>query len=133
MGLCSFMETTDNIGKRISDHLSGVGEISSKMIKKRAIEIAILNDRPQGEPNENDWQQALEELKSPSMEREANDAQLTTEILNNAADSIETGRKIENQRPEDFVSPTQQLVDEGFEEAEHDTAVQGHKDNSSNQ
>ena len=41
---------------------SGIGEVTRKMVRERAVELAVINGRPAQEVSKSDWEQAKREL-----------------------------------------------------------------------
>jgi hypothetical protein len=113
----------------ISNNFSGVGEVTTEMIDKRACEIALISGRPNKEVTDADFDQANRELTGgpdldvqevalealPESERwdpvPGSEGQQAAEVSNE--DEDDEGR-----------SETTQLVEDGVREAEHDQMVQ---------
>jgi hypothetical protein len=121
------MNMMNETASKIAEKLKGIGEISFEMIKKRAIEIAKINERPMSEPNDSDWLQAEKELTGKSEETISNDQKLSSDQGDITLENSDQDTQAPEVRPEDEISPTEKLVNEGIEEAEHDTLLKGHQ------
>lgn len=121
------MKGRNKIPKRISEKFQGVGEFSDADVERRAKEIAIINERENEEPNESDWKQAVDELTQPNHEMGANDEQLTIQSDSNMAPDTMEIREMNLSPYSEETQLSQTLVEEGVEEAEHDTSLAAHK------
>jgi hypothetical protein len=119
----------ENRGNRISEHFQGVGVISPEMIERRARELAIISGRDPESFTDADWEQARRELNDPQSGRTGNPAE---EILGEIKEWDDvpgsTGEKTPTHGPEEEPQISQQLVDEGVEEATHDQLLEAHKE-----
>jgi hypothetical protein len=95
----------------------GIGTVTPQMIEQRAREIAQSDGR--AEANDLDRTQAREELTGPSSDSErpptreepGRDWQMPL---------VSTGEKAPTVRPEDQQNISQELIEEGIKEADHD-------------
>jgi hypothetical protein len=116
----------------LTENSTGIGTITRKMIRARAVEIALINDRSEQEVSKADWEQAKRELTGqPDMDpKEA--------ILEAAPESERwdpvpgsAGHKVpvaaSEDEDEEGRSDNERLVEEGVAEAEHDQMLQAIK------
>ena len=104
---------------------AGLGTVTRKMVKERAIELAMINGRSASEVSKADWEQAKRELTGePDMDpKEAVlDSAPESERWNPVAGS--TGHKVPSapsaDEDEEGRSDNERLVDEGVAGAELD-------------
>ena len=107
----------------------GVGTVTNKMVRERAVELATIDGRSSQEVSKSDWQQAKRELTGGS------DIDPKEEILENAPESerwnpvagstghIVTVPSVDGE-DEEGRSASERLVEEGMLEAEHDQMVE---------
>lgn len=50
----------------LTDHSVGIGPVTRKMVRERAVELAVINGRSASETSKSDWEQAKLELTSDS-------------------------------------------------------------------
>ena len=117
----------------LTENSIGIGTVTRKMVKERAIELAITNDRTAQEVSPADWQQAKRELSGQP------DLDPKTVMLESAPESERwdpvpgsTGEKVPVAAGEDEDdegrSDNERLVEEGMAEAELDQNLQAAKD-----
>ena len=110
---------------RIAQHGAGLGTVTPEMVQKRAREIALSDGRAGNEVTSADWEQAKRELvgagNDPAAETDVEEASSTTG-WDPAPPSI--GHRAETQAADDEQSMSEQLYQEGVEEADHDERVQ---------
>jgi hypothetical protein len=117
----------------LTENSIGIGTVTRKMVKERAIELAITNDRTAQEVSPADWQQAKRELSGQP------DLDPKTAMLESAPESERwdpvpgsTGEKVPVAAGEDEDdegrSDNERLVEEGMAEAELDQNLQAAKD-----
>ena len=122
----------------LTENSAGIGTVTRKMVKERAIELAIINGRSAQDVSQADWEQAKRELSGGS------DLDPKEAILESAPESERwdplpgsTGRKVPIAASEDEDdegrSDNEKLVDAGIAEAEHDQMLQASKDAAKNQ
>src|SRR5258706_12486203 len=109
----------------LTENSSGIGTVTRKMVRERAIELAVINGRSAQDVSKSDWQQAKQELTGKP------DTDLKEEGLESAPESERwdpvagsTGNKVPAAPGEDEDdegrSDNERLVDEGIAEAELD-------------
>lgn len=113
----------------LTENSQGVGTVTRKMVRERAVELAVINGRSAQEASKSDWDQAREELTgAPGM----NPAET---VLDSAPESERwdpvagsTGNKVPvapgEDEDEEGRSDNERLVDEGMAEAELDQSEQ---------
>ena len=117
----------------LTENSVGIGTVTRKMVKERAIELAITDDRTAQEVSPADWQQAKRELSGQP------DLDPKTAMLESAPESERwdpvpgsTGEKVPVAAGEDEDdegrSDNERLVEEGMAEAELDQNLQAAKD-----
>jgi hypothetical protein len=116
----------------LTENSAGIGTVTRKMVRERAIELAIINGRSARTVSQADWEQAKRELTGkPDLDpKEA--------ILESAPESERwdpvpgsTGHKVPEAPSEDEDdegrSDNERLVEEGMAGAEHDQMRQATK------
>lgn len=103
----------------------GIGEVSRKMLRERAVELAVINGRSEQDVSKSDWEQAKRELSGePEMDpREALlEAAPESERWNPLPGSSGHRAPVITSDDEDSEgrSDSEALVEEGVREAEHD-------------
>jgi len=120
----------------ITDNFIGIGTVSRRMLRERAVELAIINGRFAQDVSKSDWEQAKREL---SGEPEGDPLELARESVpesecwNIVPGSVgvqapelpgEEGEDCEGQ------SQTTQLFEHGIAEAEHDQMLQAARESA---
>ncbi|HVU08971.1 MAG TPA: hypothetical protein VHG89_10550 [Verrucomicrobiae bacterium] len=120
----------------LTKNSAGVGTVTRKMVRERAVELAIINGRSAHEASKSDWEQAKRELTGDS-DIGSKEAALESAPESERWDPVHgsTGHKIPVAAGEDEDdegrSDNERLVDEGIGEAEHDQRRQsGQKQDS---
>jgi hypothetical protein len=109
----------------LTENSTGIGPVTRKMVRERAIELAEIDGRSAQDTLKSDWEQAKRELNGGP------DIDPKTEILESAPESERwdpvagsTGHKTPVAASEDEDSEgrndNEKLVEEGIEGAEHD-------------
>jgi hypothetical protein len=109
----------------LTENSSGIGTVTRKMVRERAIELAVINGRSAQDVSKSDWQQAKQELTGNP------DTNLKEDVLESAPESERwdpvagsTGNKVPAAPGEDEDaegrSDNERLVEEGIAEAELD-------------
>ena len=117
----------------LTENSIGIGTVTRKMVKERAIELAITDDRTAQEVSPADWQQAKREL-SGQPDLDPKTAMLESVPESERWDPVpgSTGEKVPVAAGEDEDdegrSDNERLVDEGMAEAELDQNLQAAKD-----
>ena len=113
----------------LTENSAGIGTVTRKMVRQRAVELAVLNGRTAREVSPSDWEQAKLELTGNST------GDSNEEVLDSAPESERwdpipgsTGGKVPVAPGEDEDdegrSDNERLVDEGMAEAEQDQTRQ---------
>ena len=113
----------------LTENAAGLGTVTRKMVRERAVELAVINGRSAQDVAKSDWEQAKQELTGKS------DADLKDEALDSAPESDRwnpvsgsSGHKVPVAASEDEndegQSDNEQLVEEGIAGAEHDQSLQ---------
>lgn len=123
------MKTNPLKAGTLTENSAGLGTVTREMVKKRAVELAILDGRPAQDVSNSDWQQAKRELTGGS------DADPKELILESAPESERwnpvpgsTGHKVPvatgEDEDEEGRSDNEKLVEEGIAEAGLDQSFQ---------
>ena len=116
----------------LAEKFTGIGPVTRPMVRARAIELAIINGRTSHEMSQADWDQAQRELAGGS------DLDAKQTLLESAPESLrwdpvpgspghQAPESPSEDEDEEGRSETEQLVDQGVEEAEHDQMLQAAK------
>jgi hypothetical protein len=114
----------------LTENSAGLGTVTRKMVRERAVELAVINGRSKEEVSKSDWEQAKRELTGEP------DADPKEAIMESAPESGRwdpnpgsAGSKVtvapSEDEDEEGRSDNQRLVEEGIEGAEHDQMRQG--------
>ena len=109
----------------ISANSGGIGTVTRKMVRERALELAAINARSAQEVSKSDWEQAKRELTGDS-DAGQNEAALESAPESERWDPVHgsTGHRVPVASSEDEDdegrSDNERLVDEGIAGAEHD-------------
>jgi len=113
----------------LTENSAGLGTVTRKMVRERAVELAIINGRPKQEVSKTDWEQAKRELTGrPDMDPKQ--ALLEAAPESERWDPVpgSTGHKVSatpsEDEDEEGRSDNEQLVVEGMAGAEHNQARQ---------
>jgi hypothetical protein len=113
----------------LTENSAGLGTVTRKMVRERAVELAAINGRTAQEVSKSDWQQARLELTDDSDE-DMNEAALDSAPESERWDPVHgsTGHKVpaapSADEDDEGRSDNERLVDEGIAGAEHDQAGQ---------
>ena len=116
----------------MTENSAGIGTVNRKMVRERAIELAVTNGRSIQEVSESDWEQAKSELTGKP-DRAAKETTLESAPESERWDPVpgSTGQKVPVASNEDEDdegrSDNERLVDEGIAGAEHDQERQAAK------
>jgi hypothetical protein len=115
-----------NPSGRIEIHGAGVGGLGEQDIEKRAAEIARMDGR--SHVHAADRSQAREELlhSGPPAAPEGDE-----EVRHWSEAAGSTGHQVPRVLPDDEVSPVEQLINEGLEEAERDLRLSASENQNS--
>ena len=113
----------------LTENSAGMGTVDRKMVRERAVELAVINGRSAQDVSKTDWEQAKRELTGGS------DLDPKEAVLESAPESERwdlapgsTGHKVPVTASEDEDdegrSDNERLVEEGVAGAEHDQILQ---------
>ena len=111
---------------------TGVGTVTEKMVRERAVELAVIDGRTAQEVSTSDWEQAKRELTNES-DQDPKEALLESAPESERWDPLpgSTGRVVPvtsiDDEDDEGRSVSERLVEEGVLEAEHDQMVQAAK------
>lgn len=109
----------------MTENSVGIGTVTRKMVRERAVELAIINGRSAHEATSEDWEQAKRQLTGDS-QLDPNDAALAAAPESERWDPVHgsSGNRMQVAPGEDEDaegrSDNERLVDEGIAGAEHD-------------
>ena len=109
----------------LTENSAGIGTVTRKMMRERAIELAAINGRSAHEVSKSDWEQARRELTGNS-DTDSKEAVLESAPESERWDPVHgsTGHQVPvasgEDEDEEGRSDNERLVDEGTGEAEHD-------------
>ena len=109
----------------LTENSAGLGTVNRKMVRERAVELAVINGRSAQNVSKSDWEQAKRELTGEP------DTDPKEAILESAPESERwdpvpgsTGHKVpvasSDDEDDEGRSDNERLVDEGIAGAEHD-------------
>ena len=113
----------------LTENSAGIGTVTRKMVRQRAVELAVINGRSAQEVSTSDWEQAQLELTGNSS-KGSNEAALESAPESERWDPVpgSPGGKVPVAAGEDEDaegrSDNERLVDEGMAGAEHDQTRQ---------
>jgi hypothetical protein len=111
---------------KIIDHSKGMGAPSPEMVRRRALELALIDGRH--EFNDADWRAAKRELHG-GQEPTTNNGEVVMEALVSEYDMVacDLGHHVENLAPEDAENLVEELFVEGMNEAVHEQMLAARK------
>jgi hypothetical protein len=118
----------------LTENSAGVGTVTRKMVRERAVELAVINGRSERDVSKSDWEQAKRELTG-APNADPKEAALESAPESERWDPIpgSAGSKVMvapgEDEDEEGRSDNQRLVEEGVEGAEHDQMRQGAREN----
>jgi hypothetical protein len=113
----------------LTENSAGIGTVTPKMVRKRAVELAVINGRSAQDVAKSDWEQAKRELTGDS-NTDPNEAALESAPESERWDPVpgSTGRKVpvapSADEDDEGRSDNERLVDEGMAGAELDQSRQ---------
>ena len=113
----------------LTENSAGIGTVNRKMVRERAVELAVINGRSAQDVSKSDWEQAKRELTGDS-DTNPNGAVLESAPESERWDPVpgSTGHKVPVTPSEDEDdegrSDNERLVEEGIAGAEHDQMLQ---------
>ena len=123
------MKTNPQKTGLLTENSAGLGTVTRDLVRKRAVELAVINGRSAADVSKSDWEQAKRELTGEP------DADPKQALLESVAEGERwdpvpgsTGHKVPaapgEDEDEDGRSDNERLVEEGMAGAEHDQMVQ---------
>ena len=117
----------------MTENSAGLGTVTRKMVRERAVELAVINGRSAQEVSKSDWEEAKRELTGEP------DPEPKEAILESAPESERwdpvpgsEGRKVpvapSADEDDEGRSDNERLVDEGIAGAEHDQTRQASRE-----
>jgi hypothetical protein len=131
------MREENNNEGRFSENGRGLGTVTEEMVQQRAAELALINGRPPGQILDSDIDEARRELTGrETLVPTPPPAEELTEDQRWQPVAESTGNKAPTMPAPDEQTFAEELVEEGVEDAEQDSMVQGtresqHRDRSS--
>ncbi|HTL17126.1 MAG TPA: hypothetical protein VL793_07810 [Patescibacteria group bacterium] len=120
------MREKQNKEGRYTQHAHGLGTVTEEMVRQRAAELALINGRPPGQVLDSDIRQACRELTgSETLVPSPTAAEELTEDERWQPVPESKGRETPAVQPSDEQTFAEKLVEEGVEDAEQDSMVQG--------
>ncbi len=118
------MNAEEPIPTRLRASSEGLGHASHPDIEKRAMDIALTEGRDQA--TDADFARADEELAGGTTAHASPEADASMEQVTTWDEPLEeSGHRVEVIPPENDDNLGEQLVEQGLEEADHDTRVAG--------
>lgn len=109
----------------LTENSAGLGTVTRKLVRERAVELAIINGRAAADVSKTDWEQAKRELTGES-DQDPKEAILESAPESERWDPVpgSTGHKVpvapSADEDEEGRSDNERLVEEGVAAAEHD-------------
>jgi hypothetical protein len=113
----------------LTENSAGIGTATRKMVRERAIELAVINGRTARDVSKSDWEQAKRELTGDS-NSDLNETTLESAPESERWDPVpgSTGHKVpaapSDDEDDEGRSDNERLVDEGIAGAELDQSLQ---------
>ena len=117
----------------MTENSAGIGTVTRKMVRERAVELAVINGRTARDVSKSDWEQARRELTGDS-DTDSNEAALESAPESERWDPVpgSTGRKVpmapSADEDDEGRSDNERLVDEGIAGAEQDQTRQASRE-----
>ena len=127
------MKTNPLKRSTLTEHSAGPGSVSRKLVRERAIEVAVINGRSAQEVSKSDWEQAKRELTGGS-DIDPKEAALESAPESERWDPLpgSTGHKVPvisgDDEDDEGRSDQERLVEEGIAGAEHDQMLQASRE-----
>jgi hypothetical protein len=116
------MKTTNNSSGKIARGLQGMGTVTAEMVDERARELAVINGRELNQADIREAKRELLGLEDNLSEESEVENEREAGFLKNASNG---GKRVTPVGPSDPEIQDQYLVQEGVDEAEHDTMLKG--------
>jgi hypothetical protein len=119
----------------LTENSAGLGTVTRKMVRERAVELAVINGRSAQDVSKSDWEQAKRELTGDS-DPDPNEAVLESAPESERWDPVpgSTGHKVpvapSDDEDDEGRSDSERLVDEGIAGAEHDQSLQATRESA---
>jgi hypothetical protein len=120
----------------LTENSAGIGTVTRKMVRQRAVELADIEGRSALDVSQSDWAQAKRELTGGS-DTDPKEAALESAPESERWDPVpgSTGHKVpaaaSDDEDEEGRSDNERLVEEGIAGAEHDQMLQAAKEAAS--
>jgi hypothetical protein len=117
----------------LTENSAGIGTVTRKMVRERAVELAVINGRSAQEVSKSDWEQAKRELTGEP-DTDPKEAALESAPESERWDPVHgsTGDKVPvasgDDEDDEGRSDNERLVDEGIAGAEHDQTRQASRE-----
>ena len=117
----------------VTENSAGLGTVTRKMVRKRAVELAVINGRSARDVSKSDWEQARRELTGEP-DTDPKEAVLESAPESERWDPVpgSEGRKVpvapRADEDDEGRSDNERLVDEGIAGAEHDQTRQASRE-----
>jgi hypothetical protein len=117
----------------LTENSAGIGTVTRKMVRKRAVELAVINGRSARDVSKSDWEQARRELTGEP-DTDPKEAALESAPESERWDPVSgsTGHKVpvapSADEDDEGRSDNERLVDEGIAGAEQDQARQASRE-----
>lgn len=109
----------------LTEHSLGIGTVNRKMVRERAVKLAVISGRSAQDVSKSDWEQAKRELTSEP-DTDPNEAAIESAPESERWDPVHgsTGHKVpvapSDDEDDEGRNDNERLVDEGIAGAEHD-------------
>ena len=109
----------------LTENSAGIGTVTRKMVRTRAVELAVIDGRSPEEVSKSDWEQAKRELTGePETDpkevilESAPESDRWNPVPGSAGDKVRVGSNADED--DEGRSDKERLVEEGIADAEHD-------------
>ena len=109
----------------LTENSAGIGTVTRKMVRTRAVELAVIDGRSSEEVSKSDWEQAKRELTGePEIDpkeailESAPESDRWNPVAGSAGQKVRVSSSADED--EEGRSDNERLVEEGIEDAEHD-------------
>jgi hypothetical protein len=113
----------------LTEKSAGIGTVTRKMVRTRAVELAVIDGRSPEEVSKSDWEQAKRELTGePETDpkevilESAPESDRWNPVPGSAGDKVRVGSNADED--DEGRSDNERLVEEGIADAEHDRMLQ---------
>ena len=119
----------------MTENSAGLGTVTRKMVRERAVELAVINGRSAQDVSKSDWEQAKREMTGDS-DPDPNETVLESAPESERWDPVpgSTGHKVpvapSDDEDDEGRSDNERLVDEGIAGAEHDQSLQATRESA---